>query len=214
MLHGAGVGVFGKPAPTPSSAVHLCGFAIFGETTVRNDSVSDSGVGGSLGGGSTIDDLWIQHTKVGMWFDGPADGLTVSGCRIQDTTADGVNLHDGVSHVTVQNTFVRNTGDDGMAMWSDQNADHDDAFVHDTVEQPQLANGFAVYGATTTPSATTSPPTPSRRAAACTSATASAPSRCRGRRPSPTTSCCAPATWSRTTRPRSGRCGSTPPTRR
>ena len=66
--------------------------------------------------------------------------------RIQDTTADGVNLHDGVSHVTVQNTFVRNTGDDGMAMWSDQNADHDNAFIHDTVAQPQLANGFAVYG--------------------------------------------------------------------
>lgn len=146
ILHGAGVGVFGKPAPTPSSAVHLSGFAIFGETTIRDDSVSDSGLGGSLGGGSTVDDLWIQHTKAGMWFDGPADGLTVSDCRIQDTTADGVNLHDGVSHVTVQNTFVRNTGDDGMAMWSDQNADHDDAFVHDTVEQPQLANGFAVYG--------------------------------------------------------------------
>jgi len=146
ILHGAGAGVFGKPAPTPSSAVHLSGFAIFGETTVRDDSVSDSGLGGSLGGGSTVDDLWIQHTKVGMWFDGPTDGLTVSDCRIQDTTADGVNLHDGVSHVTVQNTFVRNTGDDGMAMWSDQNADHDDAFIHDTVEQPQLANGFAVYG--------------------------------------------------------------------
>ena len=146
VLHGAGVGVFGKPAPTPSAAVHLSGFAIFGETTMRNDSVSDSGLGGSLGGGSTVDDLWIQHTKVGMWFDGPADGLTVSDTRIQDTTADGINLHDGVSHVTVQNTFVRNTGDDGMAMWSDQNADHDNAFVHDTVVQPQLANGFAVYG--------------------------------------------------------------------
>ncbi|MEY9934392.1 hypothetical protein ABH926_009060 [Catenulispora sp. GP43] len=146
VLHGAGVGVFGKPAPTPSTAVHLSGFAIFGETTVRDDSVSDSGLGGSLGGGSSVDDLWIQHTKVGMWFDGPADGLTVSDTRIQDTTADGINLHDGVSHVTVQNTFVRNTGDDGMAMWSDQNADHDNAFVHDTVVQPQLANGFAVYG--------------------------------------------------------------------
>jgi hypothetical protein len=146
ILHGAGVGIFGNPAPTPSSAVHLSGFAIFGETTLRNDSVPDSGLGGSLGGDSTVGNLWIQHTKVGMWLDGPADGLTVSDTRIQDTTADGINLHDGVSHVTVQNTFVRNTGDDGMAMWSDQNADHDNAFVHDTVAQPQLANGFAVYG--------------------------------------------------------------------
>jgi hypothetical protein len=146
VLAGAGVGVFGKPAPTPSSAVHLADFAILGKTTIRDDSSSDSGLGGSMGGGSTVDDLWIEHTKVGAWFDGPADGLTISGTRIQDTAADGINLHNGVSHVTVKNTFVRNTGDDGMAMWSDQNADHDNVFTHDTVSQPQLANDFAVYG--------------------------------------------------------------------
>jgi hypothetical protein len=146
VLQGAGVGVFGKPAPAPSSAVHLSGFAVFGDTTIRDDTTSDSGVGGSLGGGSTVDNLWIQHTKVGMWFDGPAAGLTVSRCRIQDTAADGINLHDGVSQVTVRDTFVRNTGDDGMAMWSDRDADHDNAFTHNTVSQPQLANGFAIYG--------------------------------------------------------------------
>ena len=181
VLHGAGVGVFGKPAPTPSAAVHLSGFAIFGETTMRDDSVSDSGLGGSLGGGSTIEDLWIQHTKVGMWFDGPADGLTISDTRIQDTTADGINLHDGVSHATVRNTFVRNTGDDGMAMWSDQNADHDDTFVHNTVVLPSWPTTSPSTAATTTPSPTTSPPTPSPRAAASRSATGSARSPCRGR---------------------------------
>jgi hypothetical protein len=146
VLTGPGVGVFGDEAPAPSTAVHLSGFAVFGQTTVRDDSTSDSGVGGSLAGGSTVDGVWIQHTKTGMWFDGPSDGLTVTRSRIQDTTADGVNLHDGVSHTVVRDTFVRNTGDDGMAMWSDQNADHDDAFDHDTVSQPQLANGFAIYG--------------------------------------------------------------------
>lgn len=146
VLTGNRVGVFGNAAPTPSTGVHLSGFAVFGQTTARDDSVVDSGFGGSFGGGSTISDVWVQHTKAGMWFDGPSDGLTVSDARIQDTTADGINLHDGVSHTTIQNTFVRNTGDDGMAMWSDQNADHDNAFVHDTVIQPQLANGFAVYG--------------------------------------------------------------------
>jgi hypothetical protein len=146
VLTGDRVGVFGGSAPTPSTGVHLSGFAVFGQTTARDDSVVDSGLGGSLGGGSTVTDVWIQHTKAGMWFDGPSDGLTVSDARIQDTTADGINLHDGVSHTVVQNTFVRNTGDDGMAMWSDQNADHDNAFVHDTVASPQLANGFAVYG--------------------------------------------------------------------
>jgi len=146
VLQGAGVGIFGKAAPTPSSAVHLADFAIFGETTTRNDQSSDSGLGGAMGGGSTVNNLWIQHTKVGAWFDGPVDGLAISNTRIQDTTADGINLHDGVSNVSVTNTFVRNTGDDGMAMWSDQNADHNNSFTHDTVSVPVLANGFAVYG--------------------------------------------------------------------
>ncbi len=146
VLHGTRVGVFGKFAPTPSTAVHLADFTIAGETTERNDSISDSGLGGSLGGGSTVDNLWIEHTKVGMWFDGPFDGLTISRCRIQDTTADGINLHNGVSHVTVRDTFVRNTGDDGMAMWSDSNADFADTFSQDTVSVPVLANGFAIYG--------------------------------------------------------------------
>jgi hypothetical protein len=141
VLKGAGVGIFGAGA-----GVHLAGLAIAGDTTVRDDSTSDSGLGGTLGGGSTVDDVWIEHTKVGMWFDGPSDGLTISHARIQDTMADGVNLHNGVAHTVIRDTFVRNTGDDGLAMWSDGNADHDNAFVHDTVVAPLLANGFAVYG--------------------------------------------------------------------
>jgi hypothetical protein len=146
VLTGAGIGIFGKAAPTPSSAVHLSGFAIIGDTTIRNDQISDSGIGGAMGDGSTINNIWIEHTKTGIWFDGPVDGVTITNTRIQDLTADGINLHDGVSDVTVSNTFVRNTGDDGMAMWSDQNADHDNSFTHDTVSQPQLANDFAIYG--------------------------------------------------------------------
>jgi len=55
----------------------------------RVDSISLNAIGGALGGGSTISNLWIQHEKVGMWLDGPFDGLTITGCRIQDTTADG-----------------------------------------------------------------------------------------------------------------------------
>jgi hypothetical protein len=145
-LSGPGVGVFGRPAPTPSSAVHLADFAIFGDTRVRNDSIADSGLGGSLGNGSTVDNLWIEHTKVGAWFDGPSDGLTIRRLRIQNVLADGINLHNGVSHTTVSDTFVRNSGDDGLAMWSDQNADHDNAFTHNTVIAPILANAYAIYG--------------------------------------------------------------------
>jgi hypothetical protein len=143
---GNDVGFFGHAAPTGSTGVHLSNLAIEGKTIVRNDQSSDSGLGGVMGGGSTATDLWIEHTKVGAWMDGPSSGLTLSHLRIQDTWADGINLHDGISHTTVSDTFVRNTGDDGLAMWSDQNADHDNSFTHDTVALPVLANAFAVYG--------------------------------------------------------------------
>jgi hypothetical protein len=146
MLHGAGVGVYGDAAPNASTNVHLSNFAIFGEVQERVDSADVNGIGGAMGGGSTIDNLWIQHTKVGMWFTGPFDGLTISNVRIQDTTADGINFDGGITHATVENTYIRNTGDDGLAMWSSGTADANDSFQHDTVVLPILANNFAIYG--------------------------------------------------------------------
>jgi hypothetical protein len=152
VLHGNGVGIFGRAAPSPSTNVHLSDFAIFGEVKDRVDALQLNGIGGAFGGGSTISNLWIQHEKVGMWLDGPFDGLTITGCRIQDMTADGINLHQGVSHVTIEKTLVRNTGDDGIALWSEEGrlgaagADHDNILRFDTVELPILANGVAFYG--------------------------------------------------------------------
>jgi hypothetical protein len=110
------------------------------------DAAQVNGFGGSLGGGSIIQNVWIEHTKVGMWLDGPFSGLLVVGCRIRDQTADGINLHDGVSHVTVEQTAIRNTGDDGLAMWSDSDPDSFDVFRNDTVQAPYLANNIAIYG--------------------------------------------------------------------
>jgi hypothetical protein len=146
VLTGNGVGLYGNYAPNPSSNVHVSDLAVFGTVNIRDDGAQVNGIGGALGGGSVFSDIWIQHTKVGAWLDGPFDGLTITGCRIQDLTADGVNLHDGISGTTVTNTFIRNAGDDGLAMWSDQNADHNDTFSFDTVELPMLANGAAIYG--------------------------------------------------------------------
>jgi hypothetical protein len=146
ILTGKNVGVYGNAAPTPSTAVHLAGFAIDGTIANRDDSAAVNGIGGAMGGGSTIDDLYVAHVKAGMWFDGPFDGLSITRCRIQDLTADGLNFHDGISHATVTDTFVRDTGDDGLAMWSGGDADHDNAFRHDTVVLPILANNFAIYG--------------------------------------------------------------------
>lgn len=146
VLHGNGVGVYGNYAPNPSSNVQIRDFAIFGETTDRNDGAQVNAIGGALGGGSVVERIWMQHTKCGLWLDGPFDGLTVRNNRILDQTADGLNLHNGISNTTVTQNYVRNTGDDGLAMWSDQNADHNNTFSWNTVELPILANNIAIYG--------------------------------------------------------------------
>ncbi|HWL86941.1 MAG TPA: glycosyl hydrolase family 28-related protein, partial [Polyangiaceae bacterium] len=154
-LRGSRTGVFGKGEPSScgtggttgtSSNVKLFDFAIIGEVNQRVDCDQVNGIGGALGGGSVVSGLWIQHTKVGLWLDGPFDGLTVSNNRILDQTADGLNLHQGISHVTVTNNFLRNTGDDGLAMWSEHDADHDNTFSFNTVVAPILANDIAIYG--------------------------------------------------------------------
>jgi hypothetical protein len=146
VLTGDGVGIYGNTAPHPSLNVHLSNFAIDGTVDVRDDGAQVNGIGGAMGGGSTISDLWIEHTKVGMWFDGPFDGLSISDNRIDDVTADGINLHDGITNATITRNFIRNTGDDGIALWSEQNQDTSDTVSFNTVEVPVLANNIAVYG--------------------------------------------------------------------
>ena len=144
-----GPGFYGKPASEGGSTnVHLSNFAIESDVRERIDTDQVNGIGGAIGGGSTIEGLYIQHTKVGMWFDGPFSGLTIKNNEIVDQIADGINLHDGISNVRVTNNFIRNTGDDGLAMWSENDADRGDVFDHNTVQSPTLANDIAIYGGT------------------------------------------------------------------
>jgi parallel beta-helix repeat protein len=144
---GAAPGFYGNYQPNPSSNVHLQNFAIFGDVQERNDSAQVNGVGGALSS-SSVSNLWIDHMKVGAWMDGPMDALTFSGMRIRDTTADGINFHGGVTHSTVTNSDIRNTGDDGIATWADSSlgADANDTVSDNTVSLQILANGIAIYG--------------------------------------------------------------------
>jgi hypothetical protein len=146
ILAGKGVGVYGRMDGGTSRAVTLRDFAIVGEVMDRDDHANLAGIGGSLGGGSVVRNVWISHTKNGLWLDGPADGLEVSGVRVTDLTADGLNLKGGYSRVVVENSFFRNVGDDGLALWSKGLADHDIVFRRNTVIAPVLANGIGVYG--------------------------------------------------------------------
>jgi hypothetical protein len=83
-----------------------------------------------------------------MWFDGPMTNLRVTNNMIVDQIADGLNFHTGVTNSLVSNNFIRNTGDDGLAMWSEKVPNANNTFDHNTVQTPVLANGIALYGGT------------------------------------------------------------------
>jgi hypothetical protein len=146
VLQGDGVGLYGRDAPNPSQAVDIHDLAIIGQVNERDDHKALAGIGGALGGGSRIRNVFIQHVKVGLWLDGPFDGLIVSHVRVFDTTADGLNLHRGISGVIVEESLFRNNGDDGIASWAEKLANHDIIIRHNTVIAPILANGVAIYG--------------------------------------------------------------------
>jgi hypothetical protein len=149
------VGFYGKWAEEGGSDnVRLADFAIVGEIKERVDTDEVNGIGGALSD-SVVEGLYIQHTKVGIWLDGPGHDLLVRDNIIVDQMADGINIRKGWHDVRATNNFFRNTGDDAMAMWSqyvsgdaakEVDKDTNNVFDHNTVQTPVLANGIAIYG--------------------------------------------------------------------
>jgi hypothetical protein len=131
-----------------SGGVHIKDFAVIGEVTERVDSNPDNFVNGSLGRGSSVSGMWLQHLKVGLWLTGDNDNLVLENNRFLDMTADGLNLNGNARGVRVRNNFLRNQGDDALAMWSLYAPDTNSSFENNTVSQPNLANGIAIYGGT------------------------------------------------------------------
>ena len=81
-----------------------------------------------------------------MWLNGPSADLFISSNIIRDTTADGLNLHIGWHNVTVKLNSFRNTGDDSVALWSQNTADESVSILFNHIQLPILANGIAIYG--------------------------------------------------------------------
>ena len=141
-----GVGFYGKDAAAGGSRnVHLSGFAVEGDVRERIDTDQVNAVGGAMSD-STIRGLYLHHTKVGLWFDGPMSNVRVTDNVIVDQIADGLNFHTGVTNSVASNNFVRNTGDDGLAMWAEKTQNAGNTFDRNTVQSPVLANGIAIYG--------------------------------------------------------------------
>jgi hypothetical protein len=155
-VHGAGM--WYSTLQGPWARFHCAGngcrffdFSLFGDTTLRDDTASDNGFNGGAGTGSRLENIWVEHTKVGYWVGAGnvANGLVITGCRFRDLMADGVNFASGTSNSEVVNSHFRNTGDDALASWStgtDPGMNSKNVFHFDTVQLPWRANCFGVYG--------------------------------------------------------------------
>ena len=132
------------------SNIHISDFAIIGKLTYRSDKEANDGIVGSYGTNSTISRIWIEHTKVGMWIEN-SENLKITGCRMRNTMADGINFCVGMAGSTIENCTTRGTGDDCFAIWPTTflkqvfSPGHN-LIVHCTAELPYLANGAAIYG--------------------------------------------------------------------
>ncbi len=136
------------------SNIHLADFSIIGRLNYRNDSEPNDGIVGAGCADSSVSNVWLEHTKVGIWIYNGVN-LVIEGCRFRDTIADGVNLCVGTSGTVIQNCTARGTGDDCFAIWP---AASDQGFVGQgpksgnnvirrcTGQLTFLANGAAIYG--------------------------------------------------------------------
>ncbi|MFL1433114.1 MULTISPECIES: glycosyl hydrolase family 28-related protein, partial [unclassified Nocardiopsis] len=131
-----------------SGNVGLHDFAVIGAVAQRVDTSPDNFVNGTLGPDSSVSGMWLQHLKVGLWLTGPNDRLVVERNRFYDMKADGLNINGTARDVSVRQNFLRNTGDDALAMWSLHAPTVGSAFEYNTISQPNLANGIAIYGGT------------------------------------------------------------------
>lgn len=133
---------------------HLADFAIVGALNYRIDDEPNDGVVGEGCSNSSVERVWVEHTKAGVWvYNGTR--LRIDSCRFRNLLADGVNLCVGTSESVIQNCSSRGTGDDCFAIWP---AALDQGYVGQTPQPGNnvirrctgqltfLANGASLYG--------------------------------------------------------------------
>jgi len=131
-------------------SIHLSDFAIIGKLTYRNDQEANDGIVGVYGKNSTIKNLWIEHTKAGIWVENSTH-LLVQNCRLRNTMADGINFCIGMNQSVIENCTTRGTGDDCFAIWPTVYKPQlmhpgNNLIIHCTGQLPFLANGVGIYG--------------------------------------------------------------------
>ena len=126
----------------------------------HDEKANYKGISGTLGTGSSIHDIKIEHFEVGVWIGDYSknkplnytDGLTISNATIRNNFADGVNFAQGTSNSTVINSNIRGNGDDGLATWSSHHENtnahvaENNRFLNNTVELGWRAAGIGIFG--------------------------------------------------------------------
>ena len=154
--YGGGI-VFGHN----SNGIELSNLYMDSNLTSRyNEDAQYKAISGTLGKGSKIHDIWVQHFEVGMWigdYDQTGnmkytDGLVVENARIRNNLADGINFAQGTKNSTVKNSNIRGNGDDGLAIWSSISdgtnaaAEENNKFLNNTIESGWRAAGIGIFG--------------------------------------------------------------------
>lgn len=135
-------------------------FAVFGETTARDDAgggLDDAAFSGPQNSGTVLDHIWVEHRRVGFWSglypDSGDSNVTIKDSRFRNLHADGINFYGGITDSVIENCHFRNTGDDAIASWShaaDAGNGHPpnsgNVFRHNTIQNTWMANCFGIYG--------------------------------------------------------------------
>ena len=155
---GGGGGITFEPG---SKDIDLGNLSMDSNLNSRHDEQANyKGISGTLGTGSSIHDIKIEHFEVGVWIGDYSknkplnytDGLTISNATIRNNFADGVNFAQGTSNSTVINSNIRGNGDDGLATWSSHHENtnahvaENNHFLNNTVELGWRAAGIGIFG--------------------------------------------------------------------
>ena len=126
----------------------------------HDEKANYKGISGTLGTGSSIHDIKIEHFEAGVWIGDYSknkplnytDSLTIFNATIRNNFADGVNFAQGTSNSTVINSNIRGNGDDGLATWSSHHENtnahvaENNRFLNNTVELGWRAAGIGIFG--------------------------------------------------------------------
>ena len=155
---GGGGGITFEPG---SKDIDLGNLSMDSNLNSRHDEKANyKGISGTLGTGSSIHDIKIEHFEAGVWTGDYStnkplnytDGLTISNATIRNNFADGVNFAQGTSNSTVINSNIRGNGDDGLATWSSHHENtnahvaENNRFLNNTVELGWRAAGIGIFG--------------------------------------------------------------------